>query len=69
MDDKERAALAETLQNKTALSRMSHGEIVTAIEFLESAGYEVTKKPVYEEQTFQMPVLAETAVIEGDDHA
>lgn len=67
MQESDRNELAETLQNKTALSRMTHGEIVSALEFLESAGYDVTKRPVYEEQTFKMPELAETAVIEGEE--
>jgi hypothetical protein len=65
--------LAELLQNKTALSRMTHGEIVSALAFLEGAGYDVTKREVYEEQTFKVEDFredpSETAAIEGDDHA
>lgn len=66
MQESDRNELAETLQNKTALSRMTHGEILSAIVFLEGT-YEISKKPVYEEQAFSMPALAE-AVIEGEDH-
>lgn len=69
MTESDRLTVAEILQNGTAMSRLTHGEIVSALEFLESAGYDVIKKPVYEEQTFSLPALAEVAAVEGEDHA
>lgn len=71
MQESDRNKLAEALQNGTAMSRLTHGEIVSALEFMEALGYDVTKntKPVYEEQTFKVSDLAETAVVEGEDHS
>lgn len=71
MQEADRLEVAELLQNKTALSRMTHGEIVAAIEFLDAAGYDVTKRDVYEEETFKTDDLREVpstlASVEGED--
>jgi hypothetical protein len=42
MTETERLTLAETLQNGTALSRLTAPEIVAALQFMESVGYTVT---------------------------
>lgn len=73
MLESDRIEMAAMLQNKTALSRLSHVEVVAAIEFLEAVGYDVTKKPEYEEDKFKLEDLREEpslpAVIEGEDHS
>jgi hypothetical protein len=66
MQASERLELAQFLQDKTGMGRLTHVEIMSVLDLMETA-YDITKKPVYEEQTFKMPELAE-AVIEGDEH-